>query len=348
MQTQEIILNEERQVTLTAYLQQVRGEFTFDRRPAILIIPGGGYSMCSDREADPVATVYLKAGYHVFILRYTLKQFGGWPLPLNDYEESMEYIKSNADKWGIYLEKIAVVGFSAGGHLAACAATMAKNRPAAVILGYPAILPDTLDMCQPNMPVPAEYVSKDTSPCFIVATRDDYIVPIQNTLVFENALADKGITFESHIYSYGQHGFSTGEESLNMVKICPRLPRWVEDSIGWLKEVMGELTASGFTKPAYSSTINGNYEVNLSVSCTLGHIRKQSEKAQQILAPLYKGISQVAEQLVEKGISEDKVFFAMKDAPIKDLLLMVGMQNEAIEQIDKALQQIANIHDDGG
>jgi predicted esterase len=345
MQTQEIILNEERQVTLTAYIQQVKGEFTFDRRPAILVLPGGGYSMCSDREADPVATAYLKAGYHVFILRYTLKQFGGWPLPLNDYEQSIEYIKNNAEKWCIYPDKIAVVGFSAGGHLAACAATMAKNRPAAVILGYPGILPDILDMCQPNMPNPAKYVSIDTSPCFIVATRDDYMVPIQNTLVFEKALADKNIAFESHIYSYGQHGFSTGEASINMVKVCPRLPRWIEDSIGWLKEVMGELTTAGITKPLYSSTINGNFDANLSVNCTLGHMRKQSEKTQQILTRLYKGVKLIA---TERGISEDGIFFAIKDYPIKDLLLMIGMQNDAIEQIDKALQQIPNIHDDEG
>jgi len=195
------------------------------------------------------------------------------------------------------------------------------------------------------MPNPAKELSIDTSPCVIVATRDDYMVPIQNMLVFENALADKNIAFESHIYSYGQHGFSTGDASINMVKICPRLPRWTEDSIGWLKEVMGELTTAGIAKPLYSSTINGNFDANLSVNCTLGHMRKQSEKTQQILTHLYKGVKSIA---TERGISEDGIFFAIKDYPIKDLLLMIGMQNDAIEQIDKALQQIANIHDDEG
>ena len=59
MKAEKIILNEERNVTLTAYLQETDGEFGFSKRPAMLVIPGGGYAMCSDREADPVATAYL-------------------------------------------------------------------------------------------------------------------------------------------------------------------------------------------------------------------------------------------------------------------------------------------------
>ncbi|MFV0362638.1 MAG: hypothetical protein ACK5LL_06055 [Suipraeoptans sp.] len=73
MNVEKIILNEERNVSLTAYLQAVGGEFrNIEKRPAILILPGGGYRMCSDREADPVAMAYLKAGYQVFILRYSV------------------------------------------------------------------------------------------------------------------------------------------------------------------------------------------------------------------------------------------------------------------------------------
>ena len=67
MKAEKIVINEERNVTLTAYLQETDGEFGFSKRPAMLVIPGGGYAMCSDREADPVATAYLKAGYQAFI-----------------------------------------------------------------------------------------------------------------------------------------------------------------------------------------------------------------------------------------------------------------------------------------
>ena len=69
MKTETIVLNEERNVTLTAYIQETEGEFGFSKRPAIMVLPGGGYAMCSDREADAVAVAYLKAGYQAFILK---------------------------------------------------------------------------------------------------------------------------------------------------------------------------------------------------------------------------------------------------------------------------------------
>ena len=79
MKSDTIVMNRERNVTLTACIQEADGEFGFSKRPAMLVLPGGGYAMCSDREADPVAAAYLKAGYQVFILRYTVKSKGGCP-----------------------------------------------------------------------------------------------------------------------------------------------------------------------------------------------------------------------------------------------------------------------------
>mgnify|MGYP001141228444 CR=1 FL=1 len=137
MRMEKIVLNEERNVTLTVYLQEVGGEFGYmAKRPGIMVIPGGGYQFCSDREADPVALPYLKAGFQAFILRYSVKEDAVWPNPLEDYEQAMSLIRSKAEEWGVYGDKMAVVGFSAGGHLAAAAASMAKNRPNAAILGY--------------------------------------------------------------------------------------------------------------------------------------------------------------------------------------------------------------------
>src|SRR5699024_3994003 len=133
MKIQEIVLNSKRDVKLTALVQGVGGEFNLEKRPAVLILPGGGYSFCSDREAEPVAFAYAQAGYQAFILRYSVGEHKQWPNPLEDYEQAMELIKSNPE-WHVYGDKIGVIGFSAGGHLAASAATMAKNRPNAAIL----------------------------------------------------------------------------------------------------------------------------------------------------------------------------------------------------------------------
>lgn len=172
------------------------GPLGFAQRPAMLVLPGGGYTICSDREADPVALAYAKAGYQTFVLRYTLKDKGGWPMPLEDYEQAMALMEKNAEVWHIATDRIAVVGFSAGGHLAACSATMAKRKPAAAVLVYAGILRDVADMCQPNMPCPNEFVDGNTSPCFLAAARDDRAVDIKNTLMMELALAEKGVPFE--------------------------------------------------------------------------------------------------------------------------------------------------------
>lgn len=339
MKTQEIILNENRNVTLTAYIQEVDGEFGFSRRPAMLVIPGGGYAMCSDREADPVAMAYLKAGYQAFVLRYTCMPKGKWPLPLEDYDQAMALIEEHTDEWHLDKARIAVVGFSAGGHLAACAATVAEHKPAAAVLVYPAILKDICDLCQPGMPYPHEHVTAETCPCFLVAARDDRTVDISNTLRMELALTEKGVAFESHIYSYGGHGFSTGEDWINTNSVCPRLPRWVPDSIEWLGEVMGKLTRGGFTEPVSAGSMNSNFAPVLSADCTLSHLRKQSEEAQTVLAPMYAAIEAIAKA---RQFSVEGLMAAVGNNTAREIMEMVQIPGETITGIDKALHQMIN------
>ncbi len=226
-------LNEERNVTLTAYLWEDETV-----RPAILVLPGGGYRICADGEADPPAEAYARAGFQAFVLRYTVGDQCRWPMPLEDYGQAVRLLKSKAGEWHLDPDRIAVAGFSAGGHLAACAATMSEERPAAAVLVYPAILPDCMDHCLPGTPYPNEHVSESTCPCFFTAARDDDDVDIRNTLVMEQALAEKGIPFESHIYSVGGHAFSLGISSPWGHELTPRLKNWPEESIGWLREVL--------------------------------------------------------------------------------------------------------------
>ncbi|MCT1478866.1 alpha/beta hydrolase [Microbacterium sp. p3-SID336] len=250
MHAEVLTLNADRNVTLTAYLQPADGEFAgVGARPAVVILPGGGYSYCSDREADPVAYPFLAAGYQAFVLRYSTGEHGAWPHPLDDYEQAMALIADNADAWHLDPAKVAVIGFSAGGHLAAVAATTARHRPAAAVLGYPVIRPDIVDACQPGMPYPAEHVTADTAPCFLFHTRDDETTVVENTLLFATALAGAGVPFEAHVYAYGSHGFSTGAAHLNARPLTPRARSWVPESIAWLDDVLGPLTAGGIGEP---------------------------------------------------------------------------------------------------
>ena len=339
MRQETIILNAERNVILTAYIQEVAGEFGFQKRPAMLVLPGGGYAMCSDREADPVAMAYLKAGFQAFVLRYSTGDHKIWPNPLEDYEQAMELLKEKADQWYLDADRIAAVGFSAGGHLCACAATIAKNKPAAAILVYPAILKDVCDMCQPGMPQPNEHVSGDASPCFLVSARDDRIVDIKNSLMMQLALADNGIPFESHIYSYGGHGFSTGEDWIITNSVSERIPDWVGDSVGWLKETLGTLTMKGFSEPNIAVSKNGDNAPVLSVMCSLTHIRKQSQDAIDVLKPLFDRMQAVADT---RGYSMEGLMAAVGNNTLRELMEMVQVDEAVIQEIDKVLHGIIN------
>ena len=339
--TDRIVLNADRNVSLTTMIQSVNGEFQqIDKRPAIIILPGGGYSMCSDREAEVIAYPYLMAGFHAFVLRYSVKDHRTWPNPLNDFEQAMELIRGNAEKWHIMKDKIAVIGFSAGGHLAATVATLAKNRPNAAILGYAALEQNIASACQPGtgIPSPIDYVDEKTPPCFLFAARDDAVVPVSNSLKFQMALTEYGIQFESHIYAYGGHGFGTGAANIAGTDICRRIPNWVNDSIGWLEDIFGILTPAGMTKPKCAPKLFSDFDEMLSVDCTFGHMKKQSG-ATAIMAEF----NVIVDALIQKQFTGNELLYeVLAGFTVRDMMRMLNFPAEKIDAINEALLQIPN------
>ena len=114
-------------------------------RPLVLVVPGGGYSHVSAREGDPVALQFAAAGYHTAVLRYAVGDDAAHGLPLRQLVSAIGLVRQHAAAWHVQPDKIAVCGFSAGGHLALSGAVLAvpglpdPPRPDAVILGYPVI-----------------------------------------------------------------------------------------------------------------------------------------------------------------------------------------------------------------
>lgn len=328
MKAQTIILNEARNVTLTVYLQECSAEARVPKaRPGMLVLPGGGYQYCSDREADPVAQAYLNAGYHAFILRYSVKEHNTWPNPLDDYEQAMAYIRDHAAEWGLLPEKVAVIGFSAGGHLAACAATMAKNKPNAAILGY-AVAGMDVRGCNPTAPDAIAAVDHNTCPCFVMHTRNDFVVPIDNSLRFLTELARHDVAFESHIYAYGPHGFSTCDSSIQPLdNICDRAPDWVCDSVRWLRDIFGELTPGGMGEPTCPLRMSGDYEAFLSINCTAHHLLQHPQGRKVLLAAL-------------PNFPQDNPMYVK--LRLQDLLRYAQIPAEQVKKLDEALQKIPN------
>ncbi len=228
-----ITLNKDRDVTLTPYL------VTKEIRPAFLICPGGGYTNCDESEGKPVAKAFNDRGYNAFILRYSVADHRAWPNPLQDFDCAMEYLANHAKELSIDPGKIVVAGFSAGGHVAACAASAAKNKPFASILCYGLTARETLDYCNENAPDASELVDENTCPCFLASSRNDWIVPIFNTHRFIAALERHDIDYEAHIYGYALHGFSVGEATGAVGPLfCGRVGNWVSDSIQWVEELV--------------------------------------------------------------------------------------------------------------
>lgn len=345
MRQEKIVLNKERNVTLTCYLQETGGEFRYvTRRPAVLILPGGGYQFCSDREAEPVAFSYLKSGYDAMILRYSVGEDSAWPGPLNDYEQAMHYIRSKAGDWNLYPDKIAVIGFSAGGHLAACAASMSENRPNAAILGYAVTAGSFIRECCPSAPDVISRVDEKTCPCFLFATRNDSVVPIQNTIQMMDALDKAGVSFESHIYAYGPHGFSTADSSVQSPDsvICSRAGNWVGDSIAWLKDIFGDFSSDGMTQPRCEAHVNADGEAFLSVSCTIGHLAGNPE-ARKILTPLFVQMKSAQGGAVSGPDAADLNHSPAGRMKLRDALAYVHAAPEVIESIDGRLKKIPNV-----
>lgn len=331
MKTEFITLNKERNVTLTAYIQPVGGKFSnITKRPAILILPGGGYQYCSDREADPVAFAYLQAGYQTFILRYSVAEHNTWPNPLEDVEQAMELIRNRAD-WYVYPNKIAVAGFSAGGHLAAAAATMGRNRPNAAILGY-AVTGHDVKACNMSAPDTTPYVDKNTCPCFVFATRTDDLVPIKNSISFIHALEKADISFESHIYAYGPHGFTIGNSSVLTPgkPICNRAYRWVEDSIDWLKDMFGDFGDGEMSEPKCKGHFSGDSDEYLSLNCTIGHLMKYPEAV-------------AAMGDFAAGMDDEEMMRAVSSMQLKGALRFMKVPQDIVDEIESKLKRIPNV-----
>ncbi len=238
-----------------------------EMRPAVLVVPGGGYRYVSHREGERVALRFAAAGFHTFIIDYAVAPHTH-PLPLLNIAKAIETIRENAQEWGIDSNKIAVCGFSAGGHLSASISTLwndskifsddeSKNRlhrPNASVLCYPVITCDeyahkdsfiALSNSKEKTPLWDEIslekrVDKNTPPAFIWHTGEDDGVPAENSLLYAMALRKNSIPVELHLYQHGPHGMAvvSDETYWKMDKFTRAYP-WADQAIEWLYLTFG-------------------------------------------------------------------------------------------------------------
>ena len=235
-----------------------------DTGSAVIVMPGGAYmGLAAILEGREIADWFTARGFTAFVLRYRLGKKYMLPVPLIDARRAVQLVRTRARDYHIAPDRIAVIGFSAGGHLAALSGTQfvpgdpeaadpierVSSRPDLLILGYPWIgaistntahltyckltdlLPDHADRCEELRKAysPDLFVTKDTPPTFIYHTTDDQTVPVEQALSFYEALLKAGASGEMHIFAHGHHGSGLGGGN-------PALDEWPVLLENWLRD----------------------------------------------------------------------------------------------------------------
>lgn len=209
---------------------------------AVIVAPGGGYlGLASNLEGRQVADWFTSRGVTAFVLKYRLGQKYLYPIPLTDAQRAIRLVRVRAKEFGIVPDRIGIMGFSAGGHLAATAGTMfdagqadatdtverASSRPDFIILGYAWLNAMKLDQkgvlaycgllkvepekCKTFAQYsPDQHVSAQTPPTFLYHTTDDELVPVDASVTFYRTLRAAGVPAEMHIFAKGKHGSGLG------------------------------------------------------------------------------------------------------------------------------------------
>ncbi len=226
---------------------------------AVIVLPGGAYlGLAADLEGREVADWFTARGFRAFVLSYRLSSHGYLlPVPLLDARRAVQVVRARARDYQINPNRIVMIGFSAGGHLAALAATQPvagkpdaedpidreSSRPDYLVLGYAwlgAVTPDTshlsycklfnvMDKCDALRAAytPALFVTKETPPTFMYHTFTDETVPVEQALTFYDALVKAGVTSELHVFAKGGHGSGLGKGDAALDQWSGLLENWL-------------------------------------------------------------------------------------------------------------------------
>ncbi|MGQ4666205.1 alpha/beta hydrolase [Metabacillus halosaccharovorans] len=237
--------------TITPYLINRK-----EKHGAVIIFPGGGYQGRAHHEGEPVAKWLNTLGISAFVLNYRVSP-SRHPAPLADAQRAIRYVRHHAEEWSIDKQKIGILGFSAGGHLASTASTHFLQgcyessdrideescRPNIAIVCYPVIsfthfyhegsvqnLLGNNSSEQLRLSLSNENnVTADTPPTFLWHTADDGAVPVENSLLYAQSLSKNNVPFEMHIFPNGRHGLGLAEED-------PVVGKWTNLCENWLKQ----------------------------------------------------------------------------------------------------------------
>ncbi|WNR43630.1 alpha/beta hydrolase [Paenibacillus roseipurpureus] len=225
-------------------------------RAAVIICPGGGYWGRAPHEGEPIAKWLNGLGISAYVLNYRVAPYKH-PIPLQDAQRAIRTVRFHAEAWGIDANRIGILGFSAGGHLAATAGThydagdanaqdlidQMSSRPNLMVLCYPVIsfgiythqgsrinlIGETPDDDLVQHLSNELHVTGDTPPTFLWHTADDEAVVVENSLLFASALSRHKVPFDLHVFESGVHGIGIADDHAEAYL-------WPEACANWLKK----------------------------------------------------------------------------------------------------------------
>ena len=264
---ERIYLDENKEPYIDTYVSELR----FVTRPAMLVIPGGGYRhVCADREGEAVAEAYLARGFNAFVLNYRVGDEHRYPEQLIDAARAILHIRANAEHYNVDPCRVFAVGFSAGAHLAGSLGLLSGDSlvldtlgvtaeditPQAIVLSYPVVSAyspthegsfvnllgkpfDLLTEDERDKYSLECNVTPDSPPAFIWHTATDQSVPPLGSMRLASAYINAGVAVSLHIYPYGPHGISLADEFSNSAQagIQPLAQRWIDDSVDFIRSL---------------------------------------------------------------------------------------------------------------
>lgn len=274
---EKIFLSENKETHLVTYIhdKSTRRNYQISPRPAIIVVPGGAFSMISDKETEPVALTFMKEGFHTFVLNYTVGDECQFPQILEEVSQAILIVRQHASEWDVDPNAIVLMGFSAGACVSAISATQWNNpdialklevsseelKPNAAVIGYGAwdntntiqknpqfYNPEAANIarnCTPELDV-INYVGQHVPPLFIWHNLYDQYVPAINPILIASKMLEYQLPFELHLFQGGEHGMSVcndlssyNEKGKQLLADNPNVAYWVPMCVNWLKKMFG-------------------------------------------------------------------------------------------------------------
>ena len=272
---EQINLKDDGRVNVRTYVLDVYRRTQGMLRPAMVVLPGGGYGHISTSEGEPVALTFNRLGYNAFVLSYSVMEYSEYPNPVDELAATIKMIRERADEWQIDPDRIGIVGFSAGGSLAGIYATQWHNPELAARLGCDS------EMLKPNVALVGygpsdwkymggevdpeaaakvnatergkilddgtpevgfvDYIDEKTAPMFIWHARQDELVDVENALSTASHMQAAGRPFELHIFDDGHHGQSVNNRISHPDDVDAdwSIQQWVPLADHWVRRQFG-------------------------------------------------------------------------------------------------------------